>query len=139
MQIIRASVDAFRDEWGAVEMSDADIERWLKNPDHQPEMWVVAWDGDQVAGSILNYIDHERNERTQRKLGYTEMIGVGRPWRKRGLARAMLARSMQVHKEAGMTQTGLGVDVENLSGALRLYESMGYKVVSGGTTFRKTL
>ncbi len=67
------------------------------------------------------------------------MIGVGRPWRKRGLARAMLARSMQVHKDAGMSQTELGVDAENLSGALRLYESMGYKVVSGGTTYRKTL
>lgn len=139
MQIIRASVEAFRDEWGAVEMSDADIERWLKNPQHQQDLWVVAWDGDQVAGSILNSIDHERNERIGRKIGYTEMISVCRPWRKRGVARAMLARSMQKHKEAGMSQTELGVDANNLSGALHLYESMGYKVVSGATTYRKTL
>lgn len=137
MKIIRASVEAFRDEWGAVEMSDADIERWLKNPQHQPELWVVAWDGSEVAGSILNFIKHDYNERTGRRLGYTEFISVGRPWRKRGLARAMLARSMHVLKEAGMTQTALGVDTENLSGALRLYEGMGYRVVSGGTTYRK--
>lgn len=139
MKIIRASVEAFKDEWGAVEMTDADIERWLKNPQHQPEMWVVAWDGDEVAGSILNFIDHARNERTGLKVGFTEFIGVGRPWRKRGLARAMLSRSMHIHKEAGMTQTELGVDADNLSGALRLYESMGYKVVSRETTYRKTL
>lgn len=139
LKIIRASVDAFRDEWGAVEMTDADIERWLNHPSQQPALWVVAWEDDQVVGSILNYIDHEYNERTGRKLGYTEYISVCRPWRRRGLARAMLARSMRVLKAQGMTQTALGVDTENLSGALRLYESMGYKVVSGGTTYRKRL
>jgi ribosomal protein S18 acetylase RimI-like enzyme len=105
----------------------------------QKELWVVAWDGDQVAGSIFNFIDHEYNARTGRKLGYTEYISVRRPWRRRGLARAMLARSMKVLKDAGMTQTALGVDAESLSGALRLYESMGYEVVASGTTYRKQL
>jgi len=50
-----------------------------------------------------------------------------------------LARSMKLHRDLGMTQTALGVDTENPSGALQLYESMGYEVVSRSTTYRKAL
>lgn len=137
--IWEASVEAFRDHWGASEGNSSDFEHFLANPRNEPRLWVVAWDGDQVAGSILNFVDYGYNERSGRKLGYTENISVRRPWRRRGLARAMLARSMQVLKENGMTQTALGVDTENPSGALRLYGDMGYKVVSQFTTYRKPM
>jgi mycothiol synthase len=136
--IWEASVEAFRDHWGASE-SYEDFDRWLSDPMHEPELWMVAWDGDQVAGSILNYINYQYNAQTGRKLGYTESISVRRPWRRKGLARALLARSMQMHKELGMTQTGLGVDTQNPSGALQLYESMGYQVKAQSTTYRKQL
>ena len=134
-----ATYEAFRDHWGAGEVDESDFQSFLKDPMLQPDMWVVAWDGDQVAGSILNFINHEYNQRTKREIGYTEDISVRRPWRKRGLARAMLARSMQIHKEHGMNQTALGVDTQNPSGALRLYESMGYQIVSKSTIYRKKL
>jgi ribosomal protein S18 acetylase RimI-like enzyme len=133
------SVEAFRDHWGATEQEAEDFESWISHPMNQPDLWVVAWDGDQVAGSILNYVNHEYNTRAGRKVGYTEAITVRRPWRKRGLARALLARSMKMHKDLGMTQTALGVDTQNPSGALRLYESMGYQVISQSTTYRKQL
>ena len=137
--IWESNQEAFRDHWGAGEVDGSDFDRWITNPLLEPDLWVVAWDGDQVAGSIHNYINHDYNNRMGRKLGYTEDISVRRPWRKRGLARAMLARSMQIHKERGMTQTALGVDTQNPSGALRLYESMGYQVVSKSTVYRKQL
>jgi mycothiol synthase len=139
--IWEAGVEAFRDEWGASERDDSDYESWISNPMNEPELWMVAWDkeSNQVAGSIMNYVNHEFNARTGRRVGYTEAITVRRPWRRRGLARALLARSMKMHKERGMTQTSLGVDTENPSGALRLYESMGYEVVSKSTTYRKPL
>src|SRR5687767_9866498 len=137
--IWEASYEAFRDHWGAGEVDENDYNSWVTDPLLQPDLWVVAWDGDQVAGSILNYINHEYNDRMRRKIGYTEDISVRRPWRKRGLARALLARSMQVHKERGMTQTALSVDTANPSGALRLYETMGYQVISKSTIYRKPL
>jgi GNAT superfamily N-acetyltransferase len=137
--IREATSEAFRDHWGATEHEEEDFESWINHPMHQPELWVVAWDGDEVAGSILNFVNHDYNALTGRKLGYTETISVRRPWRRRGLARALLARSMRLHKELGMTQTALGVDTENPSGALRLYESMGYEMVSRSTVYRKSL
>jgi GNAT superfamily N-acetyltransferase len=137
--IWEANAEAFLDHWGAGNVEEEDFDTWVKHPLTQPELWVVAWDGDQVAGSILNYINHDYNARSGRKLGYTESISVRRPWRRRGLARAMLARSMKVHKDLGMEQTALGVDTQNPSGALQLYESMGYKVISRETNYRKKI
>jgi len=134
-----AHIEAVRDHWGATETAEGDFDLWLKHPMNQPDLWVVAWDEDQVAGSILNFINHEANARTGQRLGYTESITVRRPWRRRGLARAMLARSMALHKALGMTQTALGVDTENPSGALRLYEDMGYVVTARETVYRKPL
>jgi ribosomal protein S18 acetylase RimI-like enzyme len=138
-KVWEASVEAFRDHWGAVETDPNDFERTMSNPMNDPKLWVVAWDGDEVAGSIMNYINHAYNEKSGRKLGYTESISVRRPWRRKGLARAMLSHSMKMHKSLGMTQTALGVDTQNASGALELYKNMGYEVVTQSTTYRKKL
>ncbi len=137
--IWQASSEAFQDEWGATEIEDADFDLWIGDPRHEPALWRVAWDGNEVAGSILNAIDHDFNARNGLKLGYTRPISVRRPWRKRGLASALLAKSMRMFRDMGMTQTALGVDTENPSGALRIYERMGYKAVSQEITYRKPL
>jgi ribosomal protein S18 acetylase RimI-like enzyme len=102
-------------------------------------LWQVAWDGDQVAGMVLNFINHQENLEYDRKRGYTETICVRRPWRRRGLARALIARSFQMHKELGMTEAALGVDAENPNGALRLYQSMGFQQIKRNTVYRKPL
>jgi hypothetical protein len=46
---------------------------------------------------------------------------------------------MKMFRDMGMTQTALGVDTENPSGALRVYERMGYKAISTSTEYRKPL
>ncbi|HUS13559.1 MAG TPA: GNAT family N-acetyltransferase [Chloroflexia bacterium] len=137
--IWEAMLEAVRDHWGFSESEEQDFDGWLAHPFRQPALWVVAWDGDQVAGSILNYVDLDYNASTGRRVGYTENITVRRPWRRRGLARAMLAHSMAMHKARGMTQTHLGVDTDNPSGALTLYQSMGYRATGQETTYRKRL
>jgi ribosomal protein S18 acetylase RimI-like enzyme len=38
-----------------------------------------------------------------------------------------------------MTEAALGVDTENESGALRVYEGCGFRVVSRSTNYRKPL
>jgi mycothiol synthase len=109
------------------------------DPVFDPAIWQVAWDGDEVAGMILNFIDREENEKFGRQWGYTEEICVRRPWRKRGLASSLIAHSLRVLKERGMNTAALYVDAENLSGALRLYEKMGYEVIRRGSDHRKPL
>jgi ribosomal protein S18 acetylase RimI-like enzyme len=131
--------EAFQDHWGYTPAKEEDYERWLNESIFQPELWQVAWDGDQVAGMVLNFVVEAENEEYNRKRGYTEFICVRRPWRKQGVATALITRSMKMLKEMGMTEAGLGVDTQNLSGALRLYESLGFRQVKRHSTYRKPM
>ncbi len=141
LQIWAAAREAFRDHWGfsEAEWADSNFASWQESPTFNPALWQVAWAGDEVAGMILNFIDEAENEEYGRKRGYTETICVRRPWRRRGLARALIARSLVMHRELGMTEAALGVDALNPNGALALYESMGYTVYERETVYRKPL
>ncbi len=139
--IWEAEVEAFQDHWGMDTTAEADFHRWMTSwpLTFQPHLWQVAWDtsSGQVAGMVRNFIVEEENRKNNRKRGYTESISVRRPWRKRGLAKALIARSFQMHKELGMKEAALGVDTENPNGALQLYESMGFKMVKHSAVYRK--
>jgi mycothiol synthase len=134
-----ASQEAFQDHWGYAKEGEEDYQGWLNWPYFKPELWQVAWDGDQVAGMVLNFINLAENEQFQRKRGWTENIAVRRPWRKRGLARGLIFRSLAMLKDKGMTEAALGVDTQNTSGALRVYESCGFKPVFTSVNYRKEM
>ena len=59
---------------------------------------------------------------------FTESICVRRRWRKKGVASALIARCLHALRDAGYHEASLGVDADNISGALRIYEKMGYRV-----------
>jgi ribosomal protein S18 acetylase RimI-like enzyme len=137
--IWQASNEAFRDHWGYIPDPWEAFEQMMNDSDFDPSLWRVAWQADQIAGMVLSFINKDENEMYGRKRGYTENICVRRPWRKQGLAKALIAQSLIAIKERGMTEAGLGVDAENISGALHLYEGMGYRVVKRTTIYRKPL
>ena len=112
---------------------------WLKNPSHTCQFWQVAWEGDQLAGMVLARIDAKANEERKQKRGYTEHIYVRPHWRQRGLASALVARSLQALEAHGMQEAELGVDSENESAAFSLYQRMGYQTFSIDTWFRKPM
>jgi len=138
-QVWEAEQDAFRDHWGYVEGTEKDYQRWLKNPLNDPDLWKVAWEGDQVAGMVLNFLNEKENEEYHRLRGWTEDISVRKPWRRLGLARALLTRSLQMFKVMGMDHAALGVDTQNLTGALDLYKGVGFIVEKRQTAYRKKL
>lgn len=137
--IFEAHLEAFRDHWGVREPAEEDYDLWINDPDSQPDLWQVAWEGDQVAGSVLNFIDQEENRRYDRLRGYTEDISVRRPWRRRGLATALIARSLRHLRSVGMEEAALGVDADNPNGALGLYTSLGYQLDWASEALRKPL
>jgi GNAT superfamily N-acetyltransferase len=72
-------------------------------------MWRVAWDGDEVAGVVMNAIYHEENEQLGVRRGWLEHVSVRRPWRGRGLAKALCTASFAVLRERGTDEAWLGV------------------------------
>jgi len=138
-QIWDAACEAFRDNWGESECTEVEYAEWRGEPTFQPPLWRVAWADNEVAGGVLNFILKNENEEYGRKRGYTETIFVRRPWRGRGLAKALISRSFLAHQKAGMTEAALGLDADNLSGALHLYHHMGFAETKRSMIYRKPL
>lgn len=138
-RIFDADSEAFMDHWGGFDASDASFEEWLDQPDFDPSLFVVAWDGDEIAGAVINEIDAAENEALDRKRGLLGSVFVRRAWRRRGLAAALVARSLLLLRERGMTSAWLGVDADNATGALGVYERAGFAVHSRGTQYRKPM
>ncbi len=128
-----------QDEWGYQKPTQDDYQDWLTSPHFQPDLWQVAWDvaSNQVVGTVLTFIHHAENKQFNRQRGYTEGIGVDRSWRRRGLARALISRSLQAQKAAGMTESALVADSDSTSNVVRLYENCGFQIVKKDTLYRK--
>ena len=116
-----ASQDAFADHWGFLPTPFEEWRRRLEREDFDPELWWLARDADgTIAGMSLSS--------TIPGTGWVGSLSVRRPWRRRGLARALLLHSFGRFWERGISTISLGVDAGSLTGATRLYESVGMSV-----------
>jgi mycothiol synthase len=132
---------AFRDHWGHTDVKLEQLQHWTNDPNHRSELWFVAWDveRDEPAGICANGIKPEHNARMGRQEGWVHVLGVRQRYRKQGLGRALLLTGMQALQDQGMHWAMLGVDTENLTGALRLYEGAGFRPAKRSAAFRKTI
>ena len=136
--IWEAARDAFRDHRDEQEWSEED---WATFPVELPDLslWVIAFDGDEVAGGILNNIDPAANAHHGRARGVLASVWTGARWRRRGLAKALIARSLVRLRERGMTSAYLGVDGANPNQAMDLYAGLGFEVATSTIDWRKPL
>lgn len=138
-QVFEADVEAFQDHWGGFDSSEAAYQQWLSDPDYDPQLFVVAWDGDQVAGAVWNVILEHENRELGRQRGLLDSVHVRRPWRGRGLASSLVGHSLALLRDRGMTSAVLGVDADNPLGALGLYQKAGFVVDQRSTGYRKPM
>jgi ribosomal protein S18 acetylase RimI-like enzyme len=135
----RAHEDAFRDHFGHIDQPfEEGLRRWKHNREYQgydPTLYFLAMDGDQIAGFNLcrphSHYDADR--------GWVSALRVRRPWRKRGLGLGLLRHAFNEFYRRGKRKVGLGVDAQNLTGALRLYESAGMHIDQAYDTYEKEL
>jgi mycothiol synthase len=138
-RIWAADHDAFQDHWGGFDPSEAAYRRWVDSPEFDPPLFIVAFDGNEIAGAVLNAIYPEENEELAIKRAWLDSVFTRRAWRRRGLARALIVRAFHLLRERGMEIAALGVDADNPSGALGLYESVGFAVTERMTAWRRPL
>jgi ribosomal protein S18 acetylase RimI-like enzyme len=132
-----ALVDGFHDHRHKPEATDDDRQRFIDNPVHDPSLWVIAFDGDEIAGGVVNVIDPEENAETGLDQGYVDAVFTRPAWRRRGLARALVAQSLLRLRERGMTSAMLGVDGANPNQAMTLYEDVGFEIAATELEWRR--
>ena len=111
--------EAFQDHWEHHSWPFAEWwERQTRNPGFDPSLWFVIREGGEMVAV-------SRNEANRNGGGYVAAIGVRRPWRGKGYAKALLLHTFREFYDRGMTRVTLGVDAENPTGATQLYERVG--------------
>jgi ribosomal protein S18 acetylase RimI-like enzyme len=134
-----ADIEAFADHWGGFDHSEANLQRWLDAPTTDLSIWAVAFDGDEIAGGVINSIDEAQNAALGHRRGWLNSVFTRRQWRRQGVASALIARSLAVLRDRGQDSAALGVDADNPSGALGLYEGLGFRVDQRAIAWRKDL
>lgn len=135
--VFDAETEAFRDHWASRTPTDEDFAVLYGREEFDPSLWVVAWDGDQVAGVVQGWIWAQENRTLGVERGWLEHISVRRPWRRRGLARALTAEGLRRFVAAGMREAMLGVDADSPTGALDLYEGLGFAIHTRSVAYRR--
>ncbi len=138
--ICRAEVEIFRDHWGEVPKTDEQaferFRHWIENdPEYDPNLWFVAWAGDEIAGMSLCFPKGEGDP----EKGYVGILGVRRPWRGKGLGLALLRHSFCDFYSRGLRKVALHADAENITGALRLYTGAGMTIRRQYDNYEKEL
>jgi len=106
----------------------ANLQAFLHSPAWQEGTAIIAFDGEEIAGSLMAYWDETISQMSGRKAGNTEYIFVREKWRKRGIAACMMVQGLQYLKEHGREAAFLEVRAAN-ENALKLYQRLGYRVV----------
>lgn len=133
--VFEAVDEAFRDSHDHVPGVFDEWRHWtVDRADFDPTLWWLAVDGDDIAGFCLC-----RPYETEPDMGWVASLGVRRPWRRRGSARALLLTSFREFRSRGFARVGLGVDADSLTGAHLLYESVGMRVARRYDLFEKHL
>jgi ribosomal protein S18 acetylase RimI-like enzyme len=130
----------FQDHWGYVEHPfDQEYQDWIHvidhDPDHDPALWFLAMEGDEIAGVALCTPKMAEDP----DMAYVESLGVRRPWRRQGIALALLHHAFGAFYRRGQRKVALDVDAGSLTGATRLYEKAGMHVVRQSASYEKEL
>lgn len=129
-----ATDEAFRDHWGSTPTT---FEAWSAHNLGEAEdasLWRIAWDGESIAGVSINRPRRGEDE----TVGWIGVLAVRRPWRRRGIGEALLRESFAAFVDRGKRSVGLGVDAENTTGAVALYERVGMHVIRRSDTWERT-
>ncbi len=135
----------FRDHWGFIPIYEKLWELFMTgHPDFRPDLsWLAlaadAQGEERVIGFSVNQVREADNAAEGIRQGWIQDLGVLRNWRKKGIATGLLCASMESFKAAGLDYAGLAVDTENLTGALHLYERVGFLKINRSLAFGKTI
>jgi len=128
-----AQMASFADTWMfAVEPYEAWFHWMIEEPSFDRSLWFVAETGGELAGIVI-----ARAPENEPGVGWIRILGVLPEHRQKGLGQAFLRHTFAEFARRGFKAVGLGVDAENPTGAVRVYERAGMHVERTNLIFEK--
>jgi mycothiol synthase len=128
--------DAFAGHWGSTAPDRTRWAHWYTGAQaFRPADSLLVLDGDEVAGYLLTYYYTADHEATGVREAWVGQLGVRPGWRQRGLGTLLLGSALRHYADAGYARSGLNVDTGNATGALGLYQRLGYEVTRPSVTW----
>ncbi len=120
--------EAFQDHWSHSPAPPEHWAYWTGRPERRFDLWFLACAlrGDEVAGVCLCELQEAYNQQRGTQSGCVDDVAVRRPWRRRGVGAALILSGLRALKNAGMTAAHLYADADNLTGAVKLYQRLGF-------------
>jgi mycothiol synthase len=131
--------EAFQDHWGSTETSAESWARSLGQESFRPEFSYIAYADGQALGIVISFEFGASTKATGSRNLYIGIVGTRRAGRKRGIASALLSRALAEGKAAGFSTSSLDVDGDSLTGAVGLYQRIGYTTARTHVTQAKDL
>jgi mycothiol synthase len=132
-RVYTTAEEGFSDHWGYEPVTLEEWSGWNVRDTLDFSLWFLAEEADEPAGVCLCRLD----ETPDAALGWVSVLAVRPAWRRRGLGRAFLLHAFAELRTRGRERVGLGVDTENTTGAVRLYESVGMTAVRRSDTYER--
>ena len=132
-RIYEAHMEAFADHWGFEREPYEDFRLMAMDAaDFRPDLTLVALDGEEIAGYVISFDGAGGRH-------FVGDVGTRRPWRRRGIAGALVAASMRAAAATDRTISILGVDSDSPTGAISVYERVGFAMRSRRVSYQYDL
>jgi mycothiol synthase len=123
--VYRAAEEAFSDHWDYAPEEFADYADYFQSAGFDPSLNFLAMHGQDIAGVALCQQREERETQTTVALGWIDSLSVRRPYRRRGIALALLRHIFGEFYRRGSRQVALFVDAQSETSAIDLYRAAG--------------
>ena len=131
--------EAFRDHWGSTDSTDEGWQHFIGGQAFRPAYSFLAYDGGVPLGLVIGHEYDSYTEMTGRRELYIPTVGTRRAGRKRGIATALLQAALRAARSDGLVKAVLDVDADSPTGAVSLYQRIGFTVQDTWITQRKPL
>jgi ribosomal protein S18 acetylase RimI-like enzyme len=125
-------------QWNFQPSTVEEIRHLLKNNPYSCFEGFFAVLDRKCVGFIIIAIDERYNSERNVKAGIVLGLGVLKNYREAGIGTALVLHGLEFLRTKQMTKAMLDVDDLNETGALRLYEKIGFKVLEKYLTYEKS-
>lgn len=96
---------------------------WYNFAGFDPAGVFLAWNGDELAGFLISYVQPVHPDR-----GYISVVATDPPHRRRGIASALMTAALDGFWKMGFERAAIDVAEDNPA-AIAAYEKMGFRKV----------